>query len=410
MVVRRGRKEDQMRAIICGGGIAGWTLAWWLDHNGWQVLLVEQAPGPRTGGYMIDFFGSGYDVTELMGVLPALRRAHVTVDEVKYVDPNERGVGGIGYDRLAGLFDGRILSLLRGDLERILRDAVNGRTQVRYGTTINAITQSPDTVQAQLSDGTVERADLLVGADGVHSRVRNLVFGPEHAFLRYLGYHTASYLLADDDNLRPRIGDRFLMVGVPGRQAGLYPTGDGRLATSFIHATPSPAPPPDPQATLRRGYADLGGLIRRVLRKLPADRHEVYYDQVAQVEMDSWSRGRVVLVGDACHAVSLMAGQGASMAVGGAYVLADELARGGDIAEATSRYEQRIRPLVTEKQQAGRSTARWFVPTSQWRITIRRIALAAARVPGAVSLLRAALAPLRASVVPADRRASATTV
>jgi 2-polyprenyl-6-methoxyphenol hydroxylase-like FAD-dependent oxidoreductase len=152
---------------------------------------------------------------------------------------------------------------------------------------------------------------------------------------------------------------------------------------------------------VRSAYAGLGELVGRALRHRPPGRG-LYYDQVAQIEMDGWTRGPVTLVGDACQAVSLMAGQGASMALGGAYVLADELRRGGPVAAAAARYEQRIRPFVRAKQHAGRRTARWLVPFSRRGIAARRLLLAAARLPGATKRLRPAFAAQRASVVGPD--------
>jgi 2-polyprenyl-6-methoxyphenol hydroxylase-like FAD-dependent oxidoreductase len=389
-----------MRAVICGAGIAGLALAWWLERDGWQVVLVERAPGPRDEGYLIDFFGSGYDVAALMGLLPDLRRMQTGIRTVHYVDPAGRGRGRLEYDRFAGAFDGRVFTILRGDLERVLREALGDRVPVRYGTTVDSVSFDATGVDVTLSDGGVQRADLLVGADGVHSRVRGLLFGPEAPYLRYLGYHTASYVFTDDA-LRARVGKRFLVVAVPDRQAGLYPTDGGRLAVWLVHRAPDPALPADPRATLAAVHADLGAVIRAALAHCP-EGPGLYYDQVAQIEMDGWTRGPVTLVGDACQAVSLMAGQGASMALGGAYVLADELRRGGPVAAAAARYERRMRPVIRDKQRVGRRTARWLVPPSRWRLVVRGAALAAARLPGATALLRPAVAAMRASVVPPE--------
>ena len=394
-----------MKAVICGAGIAGLTLAWWLERDGWEVSLIERAPGPRSEGYMVDFVGSGYDVAELMGLLPQLAGIHTKNAVVRYVDPNGHGWGRIDYDRMAEAFDGRAFTFMRPDLERILLAQLGEAVTLRYGVTIDAVEEVDSGVVATLSDGRSEAADLLVGADGIHSRVRALVFGPEEPLVRYLGYHTASYVFTDDA-LRAEIGAQFMLVAVPDRQAGIYPTNDGRLAVWLVHRSPDPALPADPAAAIRSIYGDLGDVVRRALAHCPSGAG-LYYDQVAQIEMDGWTRGHVVLVGDACQAVSLMAGQGASMALGGAYVLAEELRRDGSIAEAAARYEQRMRPVVRDKQRAGRRTARWLVPDSLWRLRVRGLIFSAARLPGLPKLMRPVLKATRGSVVPPEALADA---
>lgn len=391
-----------MKVIICGAGIAGLALAWWLDRDGWQVLLVERAPGPRAEGYMIDFVGSGYDVAELMGALPNLRDIQTSIHEVRYLDPTGQDIGGFDYHQFAAIFEDRVFTFLRGDLERVLHDLLADRVPIRYATTVDSITDSANHVAVTLSDGSTEQVDLLVGADGIHSRIRDLAFGPEQPLLRPLGYHTASYLFRDDQ-LRHRIGNRFLLVAVPDRQLGLYPTDNGQVAAWLVHRTDDPTLPADPRAELLDRYRGMGDLADRALAHCPAG-PGLYYDQVAQIELAGWRRGRVTLVGDACQAVSLMAGQGASLAMGGAYVLADQLRRHGSTEAATAGYEQLMRPFVTTKQRAGRRTARWLVPSSTWRIHARSAAFTAMRLPGMCWLARAALAGPVASVVPANPR------
>ena len=173
----------------------------------------------------------------------------------------------------------------------------------------------------------------------------------------------------------------FCLTDTIGAQMGFYGLRDGRVATFAVHRAPDPTLPTDHRATLRSEYGRLGWLVPRALAACPPDR-ELYYDQVAQVEMPRWSCGRMTLVGDACYAVSLLAGQGASLGIAGAYVLAEHLARADTVAGALSEYEHDWRPVVTDKQRVARKSARWFLPRSGREIRIRRAVLRLSRLPG----------------------------
>lgn len=389
-----------MRALICGAGIAGLALAWWLERDGWQVQLVEQADGPRGEGYMIDFFGSGYDAAARMGLLEALNTIQTPIKEVRYVDAAGRSRGRIDYAGLAATFDERVFTFMRGDLEHVLRQALGCRVPIRYGLTVDAVADHHGGAEVTLSDGTVEQVHLLVGADGIHSRVRRLAFGPQQPLLRYLGCHTASYLF-DDPHLAARIGQCAVAVAEPGRQLQVYPVPGGRLAAWLVHRTPDAGLPDDPRAAIMAAYAGMGPIADHALAQLPSA-GGLYYDVVAQIELDRWCRGPVTLVGDSCQAVSLMAGQGASLAVAGAYVLAQELRHGGTPTEAAQRYQRRMLPFVRAKQRAGRRTAAWLLPRSHGGITVRAQALRLLDLPGGARLLRPAAGPLRASIVTPD--------
>jgi 2-polyprenyl-6-methoxyphenol hydroxylase-like FAD-dependent oxidoreductase len=198
--------------------------------------------------------------------------------------------------------------------------------------------------------------------------------------LRYLGFHTAAYTFADP-HIRRRLGDQFAITDTMDRAVGLYAIRNGRIAVFTVHRSRNPALPKDPRAALQATYSDLGWLIPDTLAHCP-DPPALYYDQVSQVEMPYWTTGRIGLIGDAGYAVSLLAGQGASLAVAGAHLLASELATGADVTEALSSYEARMTPPVTEKQAAGRRTATWFLPASPIQLLLRRLALRAIRLPG----------------------------
>ncbi|AQZ65525.1 monooxygenase, FAD-binding [[Actinomadura] parvosata subsp. kistnae] len=372
-----------MRTVICGAGIAGLTLAWHLERAGWEVELVERAPAFRDGGYMIDFYGPGYQVAERMGLRPRLLRDRYRVGELSYVGRDGRRTSRL---KLGSALDD-VYSLLRGDLARAVADDV--RAPVTYGTTVEGSEQHPGGVTVRLSDGTTREADLLVGADGARSRVRELAFGDVPQ--RYLGHQATAFVLAEAE-LSRRIGGSVQMLTEPGLMAGAYALRGDRLALLFLRREPDPALPADPVAALRRHFGGLGWILPEVLERAPGP-GGLYHDLVTQVELERWHSGRIVLLGDACQAVSLFAGHGASMAMAAAWVLADELTAPGDPAAAFARYQARMAPVIAEVQAFGRRAVRWMAPPNRWRILTRDLFLRLAALPGGERLFVNALSP-----------------
>ncbi|MDH2387603.1 FAD-dependent monooxygenase [Streptomyces sp. HNM0663] len=389
-----------MKAVICGAGIAGLALAQRLDDMGWQVVVLERASRPRGQGYMVDFFGPGFDAAEAMDLLPRLRELSYRVGEASYVDERGRRRAGLDYGRFSRVVGGRLLSIMRPDLERALREGLSDRGDLRYGTGPERIEDTADGVRVTLVDGTVEHADLLVGADGVHSTVRRLVFGEEDRYLRHLGFHTAAFVF-DDPGLLREVSGRFCLTDTVGRQMGFYALRDGKVAAFAVHRSADRRLPADARAAVRAEYAGLGWIVPRALEKCPPH-EDVYYDHVAQIVMDGWSRGRTVLTGDAAHAVSLLAGQGASLGVAGAYVLAEELGRSASVEEGLAAYERRWRPVAEDRQRAGRAAAEWFLPSSPTRLRVRRMAMRLTAVPGVDRLVARSLSG-KPSVLAAQR-------
>jgi 2-polyprenyl-6-methoxyphenol hydroxylase-like FAD-dependent oxidoreductase len=324
-----------MRAIVCGAGIAGLTLANRLWASGAEVTVLERAPGPREQGYMIDFFGPGYDAITAMGLLPQIEDVAYRVTEASFVDEQGHRRAGVSLDSFAV---GPLLSIMRPDLERV-----------------------------------------LVGADGVHSTVRRLVFGDESRFFRYLGFHTTAFTF-DDPEIHAMVDGRACLTDTVGRQMGFYALRDGRVAAFGVHRTSDPRRPSDVRAAVLEQYSGMGWVVPAVLAACPPA-EQIFYDQLAQIVLPSWSTERVVLVGDASYAVSLLAGQGASLGIAGAYVLADQLARTQSIGQALVNYENLWRPVAEEKQKAGRASGRWFAPKSDLDLMIRRMSLRMVGLP-----------------------------
>ncbi len=389
--------------MICGAGIAGLSLAHELVRHGWEVTLAERAPGLREQGYMMDFFGPGYVAAERMGLLGRLRDLSYDVEALAYVDERGRTRATVRYASLARALDGRLLSIMRPDLERALREAVGGGAEFRYGDTVTDFAEGGDRVQVVFADDSVRDADLLVGADGIHSHVRRRLWGAEEQFLRYLGLHTAAYTFTDP-GVHAALAGRFVMTDTMGRTIGLYGLQGDRVALFAAHTSDDPALPEDRRTALLDRYAGLGWVVSRALELCPPG-EEIYYDQVAQVELPSWRRGHVALLGDACQAVSLVAGQGASLAIAGAGVLADHLVTAPSVPTALERYQAQWGPVVIAAQQAGRRGAEWFLPLTEARRRRRRLMLRLMALPGLDRLLAQGLVgrtrrPRRSGVSP----------
>lgn len=381
-----------MKVLIVGAGIAGLTLALCLRRAGHAVVVVEKANRLREEGYMIDFFGSGYDAADRLGLLPAIARIHYPVGRLAFLGADGHERFALPYPSLRRLvFGDRHFNFMRGDLERVLFDSLPGLTPLRFGTTVRELRDGNGAAEATLSDGSTQPFDLVVAADGVHSHVRELAFGPASDFIRPLGYRTLAFVIEDPD-LQRRIGDAFCTLTTPDRQVAVYPIRQGRVATFFIHRADGERVDFSLAAArdeLRAVYGRLDWIVPELIDRCGED-SSVYFDDVTQVVAPLWHRGRVALLGDACQCVSLLAGQGASMAMAAAYILAEELSQ--NIEQALARYQNRVRPSIETKQSSGRTMARWFVPRGPVRLAMRDLFMRMATWRPVAHLMRRQLA------------------
>lgn len=361
-----------MQVLIVGAGIAGPTLAYWLSRDGHAVTLLERAPAFRAGGYIIDFWGAGFDVAEEMGLIPELRQRGYPVTEVRLVHDTGRRAGGFS----AAVFDratqGRYVSVRRGDLACAIYERLSPRVERLFGDEVCALAEARDAVHVQLARAGARTFDLVIGADGLHSSIRRLTFGADADCERYLGYEVAALELA---GYRPRDEGVYVLYAERGRQVARFAMSDDRTLFLLVYAQPDAEPLPSSldaqRARLRTRFAGAGWECERVLAAL-SGASDIYLDHVSQIRIPAWTRGRMALIGDAAHCVSLVAGQGAALSMMSARVLAGELqAAHGDHVRAFTRYEQRLRPYLAAKQQQAEGFASAFAPRTKLGLGLR---------------------------------------
>ena len=382
-----------MRVLISGAGIAGPTLAYWLLHYGFEPTLVESAPQLKTGGYVIDFWGAGFDIADRMGLMPEIRRQGYMVRQVSIVNRHGKRIAGFATDSVARITRGRFVSIPRGDLAAILFAAIEGRVETLFGDTVDRIEQTGSAVEATLRHGGRRAFDLVVGADGLHSRIRQLVFGEESRYEKYLGYKAAAFEVA---GYAPRDELVYLMYTQVGQQVGRFALRGDRTMFLFTFRDEEYEIPPslaEQKARLRDRFGASGWECPQILLALDQCR-DLYFDRVSQIRMGSgpgsnhdpsrqlWSKGRVTLIGDAASCVSLLAGQGTALAMIAAYILAGELHRArGDHDLAFARYEQLFAPFVLMKQNAALRLAGFFAPQSRFSMLLRNQVINLMAVP-----------------------------
>ncbi len=375
--------------LISGIGIAGPTLAYWLAARDFNVTLVERAPRLRTSGYVIDFWGRAYDIAEQMGLLPELIRKGYRVETLRFIDERGHRVGGFKADVFRSLAGGRFVSLPRGDLAELIFRAAAHRCEVIFGDSLVGVEEVKEGVRVRFEHAAPRSFDLVVGADGLHSQMRRLVFGSEASFERYLGYMVAAFEIT---GYRPRDEGVYVSYAVPGKQVARFAMRGDRTLFLFVFAaaTPPAVEPHDlatQKAILRGEFGEAGWECPAILAALDRST-ELYFDRVSQIRMDRWSQGRVALVGDAAFCPSLLAGQGSALAMIGAYVLAGELARAGGRHEAAYRsYEALLRAFIDGKQRAAARFAASFAPQTRLGLLLRNQVSKAFRLPLIAHLL-----------------------
>jgi 2-polyprenyl-6-methoxyphenol hydroxylase-like FAD-dependent oxidoreductase len=348
-----------MNVLISGGGIAGPALAYWLARHGFRPTVVEIAPALREGGSAVDFRGPTHlGLLDRMGVLDDLRRVQTGGTAMRFVDERGRSLM-----ELPAGFAGGELDVRRGDLTRVLYEHTRQSTEYLFGDSISGLAETPDGVHVTFASGATRIFDLVVGADGVHSTVRRLAFGPESRYVRHLGYYVATWPV-------PGTRDRTtLLYNVPGRMASIGADGGSVMFAS---------PPLDydrrdldqQRDLIERRFAGLGWEVPRLLATL-RDAPDFYFDAICRVDLTPWWRGRVALVGDAACGATI-GGMGTGTAIVATYVLAGELAAArGAHTVGYPRYESLVGDFARRCQKGGDATGRFLAPRRAWAARLR---------------------------------------
>jgi 2-polyprenyl-6-methoxyphenol hydroxylase-like FAD-dependent oxidoreductase len=368
------------RVLIAGASIAGPTLAHWLHRYGFEVTVVERSPAMRPGGQAVDLRGIAKEAAARTGLMDQIRAACTDTAGMSLENARYRTLVTHRCDDFGG--DGMIaeIEILRGDLAEVLYRNTRDDVEYRFGDQIAALSQDDDGVDVTFEHGATGRYDLVVGADGVGSQLRELVFGPPERFRRDLGlllcFFTVPNKPADLPPGRKPLHNWAVGYNEIGRGAGVRSIRDNNAAMAYLHAEfdgrdlAERGRDVEAQKDLvRELFAGAGWMIPWLLEQLD-EAADFYLDSSCQIELPSWSSGRVALLGDAAYCASPMSGAGTGLAMIGAYLLAGELAkagvvRGGEHAPAFAEYERWLRTMVTPAQKMGRDHARQVVAHSR---------------------------------------------
>lgn len=381
-----------MRALVVGAGIGGLATALRLGRDGWDVQVLERSTVLRSTGYIMNVLGPGFTAAETMGIVSGLRSRALPSFASHLVDRDGASQVTMPASFAEAARGERALSLFRGDLEEALYDSASTVADIRFGASVAAVESSEDGARVALTDGSTMRVDLLVGADGLDSTVRNLAFGDTYRVDR--PFVLAACRLPEGAPSVP-IDSATTFIDI-GRTVGTINLGDDGACAFFAYRCDDPGAELDAgvASSLAARFSDVGGSTPDALRQIAHSPETTYFDRVSQVVMPRWSDGNTVLVGDAAWCTSLFAGYGGSLALHGAQALGESLAgctRPSDIAARLVDWEEDLRPPVEKRQKEASQGERYFSPGSRAAIRMNEVTVRAMLLPGVRNIVQRAI-------------------
>jgi 2-polyprenyl-6-methoxyphenol hydroxylase-like FAD-dependent oxidoreductase len=348
--------KKNAKVIISGAGIAGLTCAIWLGKNGFKPIIIEKSPTIRAHGFIVSLSHKSFRFAKELGLLNKLIDRGAGIKESCYCDKNNRPMLTLDYQRL---FDGLdIVQIMRDELEMVLYEEAKELCEFRFGNSLTNVVQNEGKIDVELKDGSAETCDVLIGADGLHSVTRFLVFEESEIEKKYFGIFSSAYRL---DNVLG-LQNRFENHMEQNRYMCVYTTGEGDLACVFIWKSDKKEAPPEGErlSMIAEAYKGCPNTVQQVINNHPGDEN-IYIDPLIQIRMNKWHKGNVVLLGDAAHCLTLLSGQGASTAFWDASVLARSLINNSPEV-AFQEYQKEIMPVTKKIQLATRNASKWYIP------------------------------------------------